>query len=99
MIHLQKGEEKRLGWPKEEGGLTRIDSAHLQLLLLAQHPQQGHLLLAPGRDTQHLIPAGRHRSHREGALGWGSSTGLENASVVGVERKKNEGSEQQCWAA
>lgn len=87
----------------ERPGLTRCVTrgcsgplrAHLQLLLLTQHPQQGHLLLVPGRDTQDLVPAGRHRGHREGTLGWGEPgeapqhlPGLENESIVGVERER-----------
>lgn len=73
-----------MGWQKKEGTLDSPGSvsrgcsgplrAHLQLLLLAQHPQQGDVLLLPGRDTQDLVPAGRQRGHREGALAWGSST-------------------------
>lgn len=38
-------------------------AAHLQLCPLAQHPEQGDLLLVPGCDAQDLVPAGRH-SHQ-----------------------------------
>lgn len=34
-------------------------AAHLQLRLLAQHPEQGDLLLVTGHDTEDLVPAGR----------------------------------------
>lgn len=65
---------KRMGWQKKEGsqGCSGPLRAHLWLLLLAQLPEQGDLLLVPGHDTQDLVPAGRQRGHREG-------TGLEGS--------------------
>lgn len=63
-----------MGWQKKEGsqGCSGPLRAHLWLLLLAQLPEQGDLLLVPGHDTQDLVPAGRQRGHREG-------TGLEGS--------------------
>lgn len=93
MGRKKDGRRRREPWIHQEcSGPLR---AHLQLLLLAQRPEQGDLLLVPGRDTQDLVPAGRQRGHREGTLAWGEAgeaphqlRGLENASVGGVERKK-----------
>lgn len=69
------GGQNKEGALDSAGSVTRgVLRAHLHLLLLPQNPEHSDLLLIPGHDTQHLVPAGRQRGHREGTLGWGSST-------------------------
>lgn len=51
-------------------------TAHLQLCLLTQRPEQGDLLLIAGRDAEDLVPAGRqsHQHTQEGSQEQGERT-------------------------